>query len=599
MDKKENGGAKNQVRNYRLQCSDFSSFHLFVLFLLAALVLFSRLATPAFMDHEGRYAEVAREMLLTKDWITPHLNFTPFLNKPPLPYWLTALIFLFTGPSEYARLWPAVTGLLLLVVVVFLGQMIGGKRAGLYAGVVMLTSGGFFLESRLLRPDLLLTVLLCASLSCFLQAVRAHDSFQAKERDWWIALGSAGLGVSLMTKGMVNVVLAGGIVGGVLLCCRQLLFLRRINWLPAAMVVLIVVTPWHILAGLRNEGFWWDYIVNQHFLFFFDKKFPRDSLPDSLPNFWGAFLGRAFPWSVCLPAAFFWAAKKAWIERSPSSLLLPMWLVVTLGFFSFSPARLEHYTIPAVPAAALLVGCWWSHLSETASPRSWEVMIAIALLCCSGLAGLFFAPSLLKAEEWTQEFPVLVQLLRLVCGVTLVAGSLAGVLCWRGLPRMAVAVFAVVSLPLFFSIHRALTAIEPINSWKPVGEKLAEILPVDGEAIFAASDEYQICGGLNFYSKKPLSILLPDGYIPPTYLTLNGHGSFLTMSEFLQRWRSERPVVLIIDPEREDAESIFSMLSSFVEIGRSGERRMLGNQAFAERVNLMADSDHDTDFFTP
>ena len=565
------------------------SFRLFVLFSLAALILFSDLSTPAFMDHEGRYAEVAREMLLNGDWIIPHLNFVPFLNKPPLPYWLTAAAFLVVGPSEYARFWPAVTGLLLLGVVMLLGRAIAGRRAGLYAGVVLLTSGGFFLESRLLRPDLLLTLLLSLALLCFLNAVEAEEGARKKECNVWVVLGVASLSVSVMTKGLVDVVLAGGIIVGVLFWCGRLSFLRKITWPWALATAFVIVLPWHLLAGLRQEGFWWDYVVNQHLLFFFDEKFPRDSLPDSLPVFWGAFLGRVFPWSACLPIAFLWAMKRGWAARSPRSTLLPLWPIVVMGFFSLSPSRLEHYSIPALPAASLLVGCWWSHLSEPESSRSWSVFITPVLFGIVGLLGFAFAPLLLGAEEWTQQFPVLVRLLRLVCGVMCVAGILAGIFLWKGFPYVAFVVIAAVALPVFWGTHQALTAIEPINSWKPVGMKLAAILPPDGEAIFAASDEYQICGGLNFYSKKPLSILLPDGYIPPTYLTL-GHGPFLTSAEFLARWQSERPVVLITDPERRDVNSVLASLSSFVKIARWGGRRMVGNRAFAERMDLVADS---------
>lgn len=599
----------------------------FFLLLLAVLVLFSGLGRPAFMDHEGRYAEVAREMLLSGDWVTPHLNFAVFLNKSPLPYWLTALTFLVTGLSEYARLWQAVTALLVLVVTVLLGQALAGRRAGLFAGAVLLTSGGFFLESRLLRPDLLMTLWLCLTLLGVVKALPSLPSTTLnKNATWWIILSAASLGLSVLTKGMVGVVLAGGIIGGVLLWSRRLALLRQVPWLSALGIGLLILLPWHVMAGVRNEGFWWDYVVNQHLLFFFDRKFPRDSLPDSVLVFWGAFLGRTFPWVAFVPVATRWALVKAWKTREPQDLLPVVWLGVVLGFFTLSPSRLEHYTVPVLPAVALAIGSWWAALSEqqksplppfskggaetapfmkggraqrqgilTGEEAKSITFGFLAPILCSGLMGLigFFAlPSLLATKDWAREFPSLLTLARLVCGGLVLTAGIAGVVLWRGGVRTSSATFAVMACaaaPLYFCTYRALVEIEPVNSWKPIGVRLAALLPPDGEAVFAASDEYQICGGLNFYSGKPLSILLPDGYIPPTYLRLDGQAAFVTRADFTARWQSNRPLLLVVDPERQDADLASWAPPPRAEVGRWGTRRMFANQAFLARTALAPD----------
>jgi 4-amino-4-deoxy-L-arabinose transferase-like glycosyltransferase len=593
-----------------------SPFLRFLPVLLAVPALFTGLGSPAFMDHEGRYAEVAREMLLTGDWVTPRLNFAVFLNKPPLPYWLTALTFALTGQTEYVRVWTAIVGFLLILVTVELGRTLADQRSGLLAGVVLLTSGGFFLESRLLRPDLLMTLCLSVTLLGFVKACKILLS-QAKRADtgtqpnapestssrsaatWWLVLSAASLGVSILTKGMVDVVLASGVIGGMLVCSRQWALLRQVRWLPIFLVLFVIVLPWHVLAGMRNEGFWWDYVVNQHVLFFFDKKFPRDSLPDALTVFWGAFLGRTLPWGVVLPCALYWASKKSWAERTSTLTLLPWWLGIVLGFFSLSPARLEHYSLPALPAVALLVGCWWSDILERGVFRAPAALASLGCLGLLGLVGFVTAPAVLDAETWTQEFPLLSWLARLVCGVLVVTASIAAVCVWHKALRTAFVVFACSAVPLLWSVQQALLVIEPRNSWKSIGIRLAEVLPPDGEAAFAASDEYQICGGLNFYSGKSLSIVLPEGYMPPTYLALDRQTNFLTHTEFLQRWQGKRPIVLVIDPERQlvDPQPVIS--ESAVEIGRWGERIMLVNRAFAERAIPMADSKNDHDFLNP
>jgi 4-amino-4-deoxy-L-arabinose transferase-like glycosyltransferase len=584
-----------------------SPFLRFLPIVVAIPLLFTGLGAPAFLDFEGRYAEVAKEMLLTGDWVTPRLNFAVFLNKPPFPYWLTALTFFFTGQTEYARVWSALVGVLLLIVTVELGRALVDRRAGMFAGVVLLTSGGFFFESRLLRPDLLMTLCLSTTLLGVINALNvllpasgnnnggepSPDSPLASARSratWWLTLSAASLGVSILTKGMVDIVLASGVIGGMLSYTHRWILLRQIRWRPLFLVLFVIVAPWHVLVGAANQGFWWDYIVNQHFLFFFDNKFPRDSLPDSLAFFWSAFFGRTLPWGVCLPFALSWAVKQAWTNRTSPFVSPLFWLGVVLGFFSLSPSRLEHYSVPALPAAALLIGCWWSDLFERNTRRALTVFGALILLGLVGVMGFVSVSTLFSTMPWTRDFPLLTRLAQLVCGAMLVTSCLAGVCFWQGASRLAFILFACCAAPLFWSMHRALIAVEPINSWKPIGIRLAEALPPDGEAAFAASDEYQICGGLNFYSGKRLWIVLPEGYAPPTYLVPSPQTGFLTRAEFFQRWQGNQPIILVIDPERAGVDSAPVVSAPVMELGRWGERIMVANRAFAERTAPMADS---------
>src|SRR5690349_16295927 len=123
---------------------------------VAAALLAIRLDVPAFFDNEGRYAEVAREMVLRGDWISPHLDFTLFLNKPPLTFWLAALVFRLAGPTEWARLVALVAAAAALYATCRLGALLHGARAGLVGGLALATSVGFALEARTLRPDMVL-----------------------------------------------------------------------------------------------------------------------------------------------------------------------------------------------------------------------------------------------------------------------------------------------------------------------------------------------------------------------------------------------------------------------------------------------------------
>src|SRR5438067_1745548 len=148
----------------------------------AGALLAVRLDVPAFFDNEGRYAEVAREMILRGDWISPHLDFRLFLNKPPLTFWLAALVFRVAGPTEWARLVPIAAAAVALLATCRLGALLYGERAGLAAGIALATTLGFVLEARTLRPDMILTASVVSALWCWQAAERGGTN-----RPRWLA----------------------------------------------------------------------------------------------------------------------------------------------------------------------------------------------------------------------------------------------------------------------------------------------------------------------------------------------------------------------------------------------------------------------------
>ncbi|MBI4591200.1 MAG: glycosyltransferase family 39 protein [Candidatus Rokubacteria bacterium] len=547
-----------------------------LLALLAVPTLFLGLGTPAFMDNESRYAEVAREMLLSGDWMTPRLNFTVFLNKPPLAYWLTALTFEAVGINEYGRLWVALTALGTLGVTFLLGRTLGGSRVGLLSSLVLLTSAGFFLEGRTLRPDLLLVLLVSTALLGFLKASQART---IRDRTLWVYLSVFALALSVLAKGLVGVALVGATTGlTLLLGDRPAPGWRQVRWWPALLIVLAVILPWYLVTGLRNPGFWWDSIVNQHVLALVDRKLPRDSRPDSLLYFWGAFLIRTLPWCIYLPVALLRAVRILRHSRTPGKLLPAIWFGVVLAFFSLMPSRLRHYSLPALPAVALLVGGWWAEVIERRGARSVGALVAGASLVLIAVTGFVTVPWVVRSQAWAQGFPELTRPAALVFGLLIVGTGAALGSVWRGRPGPAFALLLLTILPQFFFVHRSLALIEPVNSWKSVGMAISRLSPRDGEVIFAASEEYQLCAGVNFYTGRPLSVWLPDGYVPPTYLDLGDHTVFLTRSEFLRRWQADRTVLLVVDPGRRAGDPAALVPAPVWVVGRWGDRVLLANR---------------------
>src|SRR6266481_820728 len=434
----------------------------------AGALLAVRLDVPAFFDNEARYAEVAREMALGGDWISPHLDFTLFLNKPPLVFWLAALVFRVAGPTEWARL-------------VSVGAAV----------VALTTSLGFVLEARTLRPDMILTATVVVALLCWQTAERG-----GAHRARWLAGLYAALGVGVLAKGLVPLVLAGLPIAAVTLRDRGWRGVARLRPGLGLLVLAAIVVPWHVAAALRHPGFAWDYVVNQHVLFFLDRKLPRDSEGDSLAFFWTTAAGRAAPWVLLVPLTLAEAVRGATRRATPAAratFLLWAWAGGLLLFFSCAPSRLEHYTIPALPAAALLAARAWQRARAGELGRAaWVYLVAGgALVAGAGIAGLIGGRAVLAHTYWLVQVPGLLGLVAPAAAVVAGAGVLATLAALGRRPDRLVAVLAASMVPLAAIVLHAEGVAEPLFSWRPVARALVAAVPPEVEVVFESPAEYQ------------------------------------------------------------------------------------------------------------
>ena len=159
-----------------------------------------------FHPDEGRYAAIPREMLAAGDWITPRLNGLKYFEKPALQYWITAAGFWALGEQEWtARLWPAVSGLLTLLLVYYTGLRMAGARAGFAAAALLASTFQFFVLSQVLTLDMGLTFFMTLALSAFIASQDRRGTL-VQQRNW-AALAGAAMGLAVLSKGLVGVVL--------------------------------------------------------------------------------------------------------------------------------------------------------------------------------------------------------------------------------------------------------------------------------------------------------------------------------------------------------------------------------------------------------
>ena len=322
-----------------------------LLLVLPALVLYPCLSFPLFDPDEGRYAEIPREMLARGDWVVPHLQGEPYLDKPPLFYWLVMVSFRAFGAHDWAaRLVPALAVHGTILLTYLFGRRALGDRAAFCGAALLGLAPAFGGMGRLLILDGLLTFWVTLTLFALFEALRG----ERLRPGWWL-LAAAACGLGVLTKGPVALLLAAVPVWA----HRRLTGCAwRVGWWPlaaVAAVVLAVVMPWYVAVCLRMPDFA-RYFLWQHNVVRFLAPF------DHLEPFWyytPVLLLGLLPGTLLLPAfaRFLLSGDEADASRRPPEfgfvLLAGGWCVL---FFSLSGCKLATYILPAFPPLTLALG---------------------------------------------------------------------------------------------------------------------------------------------------------------------------------------------------------------------------------------------------
>jgi 4-amino-4-deoxy-L-arabinose transferase-like glycosyltransferase len=304
-----------------------------------------------FWPDEGRYAEIAREMQASGDYVTPRLNGLKYFEKPPLQYWFSALVFDLFGPDEWsARLWPATTGFIVVVLSAALWWRWRGPDVGVLAGSMLASAWGVLLGAQILTLDIGLTLFQSTALLAFIGAHRPHAT--SSVRAWAMIVVWAAMALAVLSKGLVGIVLPGLALVVYAAIERDLAIIRSAFTLPGIVVFLMLALPWFILVQRANPEFFDLFFVQEHFRRYLEPGHNR-------PGRWWYFIaiGAAFllPWTAALPGAI----RDAWRAPREGTLhaerLLLVWAVVVTVFFSLSRSKLPFYILPVLPAVVWLM----------------------------------------------------------------------------------------------------------------------------------------------------------------------------------------------------------------------------------------------------
>ncbi len=363
-------------------------FHdLFIM--IVGLVFFYALwlgSYPLFTPDEGRYSEIAREMIVTGDYITPHLNGIPFLDKPILYYWLQASAIKLFGLKEWAlRFWPACIGIMGCIALYIAGRILYNRRAGILSAVMLATSPLYFGGSHYANLDLEVSVFLSNSLLLFISAINTPSK---QSRTLLLILAYVFSALAVLTKGLIGIAFPIMIIGSWILLLNRWQVLLQIRLMMGLFLFIMIAVPWFILAQRANPQFFNYFFVLQQFSRFLTK---ADFNNQSTPWFYiPIILAGFFPWACFLFQALFQHIKSIWKDKQKhaSELFILIWFLVIFAFFSIPKSKTIGYILPVFPALSLMVGNYLSlHWNKLKSLRSGiflfigiSLMLAVFLL---------------------------------------------------------------------------------------------------------------------------------------------------------------------------------------------------------------------------
>jgi 4-amino-4-deoxy-L-arabinose transferase-like glycosyltransferase len=436
-----------------------------------------------------------------------------------------------------ARLPSALLGLAGLALAYALGRSLAGRRAGAAAALLLGTAPLYLVLARVNTIDMTASFFIALTLACFWWAHRGVD---ASRRRWlWLATFAAAA-LAVMSKGLIGVVLPGGIIALYVLITRQWRLVRQVPWLLGPVVFLAVAAPWHVVMAQRHPSFLWFYFVHEHFLRYATSEASRwEPAWFFLPVLAIGLL----PWTGLLAAAVP-LLRRGSEDRRRAALFFALWALFIVAFFSASQSKLATYVLPAALPLALLgaLALEAAHESGRASAAlRWGTAAGALVFALLAAAGLWVAlgrvPRLLAAgEAGLATVPLALATAAAFAGVVATA---------RGRHRGATASLAVAAI----AWGSALVLLSPLVGERRSADRLAQQLR---PRLAGGADVVAFAGfpeSLGFYLQRRIALVSYHGELAwgATQLTpAERRRWFPSTAEMVPRWRSSQPLYLVV-----------------------------------------------------
>lgn len=439
---------------------------------------------------EARYAEIGWEMFRSGDWITPRLylngSLVPFWGKPPLFFWLTAVAYHIFDASEFSARLPnfAIGGVLVGLTVLF-GRKLWGPWVGALAGLILASSGSFYILSGACVLDMALAATVTFALMSFALFAR-DDGHQA----WWGRAFFFSIALGCLAKGPVAVVLIVLSIGLWLVIARQWSLLRRLPWISGLIGCALITCPWYLLAERATPGFLRYFLINEHLLRYIKNDY-GDLYGNGRTQPYGAswfFLFMTFlPWSgVLIRFAF-----NRWRHRRAAAGPLDTWLIFALCwgltpalFFTAARQILFTYLLPGFPGLALATAVVLVRWMESEQRQSMLMGLRVMSASLAILLAVGFAMEIVFRSSAA------------TLALTLLAVSVFGALLFYGQRhRHFGSLLSAIGLgvPLIISVFLAAIGprIDESFSTKAILTAISQVVPASEQVLnFPFSDSY-------------------------------------------------------------------------------------------------------------
>ncbi len=341
---------------------------------------------------EGRYAEIAREMMVSGDWLAPRYNGYLYFEKPPLQMWMNAATFAVFGVGDWqARLYTAVTSFIGIALIAFTGARVFNKRVGFFAALVLASSPYWALLGHFNTLDMGLAFWMELTLCSLLLAQRSN--LPTRTVRYWMWLSWAAMACAVLSKGLIGIILPGAVLVLYTLVTRDFALWRRLYLVSGLLIFSAVAVPWFVLMQVHYPSFFDFFFMVQHFRRYLT---PEQNRPGPFYYFIPVLLAGFLPWlSISVQSAKHALKLPRQSNSFSPTWLLFIWSVFIFVFYSFSHSKLISYTLPIAPAIALLLGLYLPLVTRAQWQRQLVgYMVGLAGAC----VGLLFLSKLGDAQ---------------------------------------------------------------------------------------------------------------------------------------------------------------------------------------------------------
>ena len=451
---------------------------------------------------EPRYAQVAREMLERRDWVTPVLNGRPWLEKPPLYYWQAMLAYSQFGVTDRAARLPAAVDASLMVFAIYF--FFRRFRPGFEVDAALITAScaGIVGFAHAASMDMALA-------AAFAIGMLAWWAWRESGQRIYLAIFYAVMAFGVLAKGPIAPFLAGVVIVLFAALARDLRLALRTLWLPGIVLFCAIAFPWYIAVQMRNPEFFRVFILEHNLARFSSNLYHhREPFWYYLPVTALAML----PWIVLVIAAaaqtlrVWWTERRFFVASEPDmefqlSLFTGCWVMVPVVFFSLSQSKLPGYILPAIPAGALLLAKYVrNHLQHdpTEKPALWVVGLH-AVIAATPLVPALLIAHLLAEHRLPSGKPLF---FALAAGVVLAAGIAITLLSKLGLRMLRFVTLVPVILAIAAVLKIGSAGLDRTLSSRPLKEQISKMeIEPRPLAVFQVSREMEY--GLTFYRNQP------------------------------------------------------------------------------------------------